>query len=100
MPRANRHFLTGCIWHITHRCQQKAIPTEVSAGSSSVFALGFPSQEAVRSLRIELYADIEPRTSVSEAHSEDVIAQSMQLIAVGGFAFLENVKSEFDSKAS
>src|ERR687891_1763162 len=23
MPRANRHFLAGCIWHITHRCHQK-----------------------------------------------------------------------------
>ena len=23
MPRANRHFLTGHLWHITHRCHQK-----------------------------------------------------------------------------
>jgi hypothetical protein len=23
MPRANRHFLPGLIWHITHRCHQK-----------------------------------------------------------------------------
>jgi putative transposase len=23
MPRANRHFLPGCVWHITHRCHQK-----------------------------------------------------------------------------
>jgi hypothetical protein len=23
MPRANRHFLPGYIWHITHRCHQK-----------------------------------------------------------------------------
>ena len=23
MPRANRHFLPGHIWHITHRCHQK-----------------------------------------------------------------------------
>ncbi|HKX48912.1 MAG TPA: transposase, partial [Candidatus Binatia bacterium] len=22
MPRASRHFLAGCIWHITHRCHQ------------------------------------------------------------------------------
>lgn len=20
MPRANRYFLPGCVWHITHRC--------------------------------------------------------------------------------
>lgn len=23
MPRANRHYLPGYIWHITHRCHQK-----------------------------------------------------------------------------
>jgi len=23
MPRANRHYIPGCIWHITHRCHQK-----------------------------------------------------------------------------
>jgi putative transposase len=23
MPRANRYFLPGYIWHITHRCHQK-----------------------------------------------------------------------------
>ena len=23
MPRANRHFLPGHVWHITHRCHQK-----------------------------------------------------------------------------
>jgi hypothetical protein len=23
MPRANRHFLPGYIWHITHRCHHK-----------------------------------------------------------------------------
>jgi putative transposase len=24
VPRANRHFLPGQIWHITHRCHEKA----------------------------------------------------------------------------
>jgi hypothetical protein len=23
MPRANRHYLPGYVWHITHRCHQK-----------------------------------------------------------------------------
>jgi putative transposase len=23
MPRANRHYLPGCVWHITHRCHKK-----------------------------------------------------------------------------
>jgi len=24
MPRANRHFVPGYIWHITHRCHKKS----------------------------------------------------------------------------
>ena len=24
MPRANRYFLPGQIWHITHRCHEKS----------------------------------------------------------------------------
>lgn len=24
MPGANRHFLRGQLWHITHRCHEKA----------------------------------------------------------------------------
>jgi putative transposase len=23
MARANRHYIPGCIWHITHRCHKK-----------------------------------------------------------------------------
>jgi putative transposase len=23
MPRANRHYVPGCVWHITHRCHKK-----------------------------------------------------------------------------
>ena len=23
MPRANRYFLPGYVWHVTHRCHQK-----------------------------------------------------------------------------
>ena len=23
MPRANRHYIPGCVWHITHRCHKQ-----------------------------------------------------------------------------
>jgi REP element-mobilizing transposase RayT len=23
MPRANRHYISGCVWHITHRCHKR-----------------------------------------------------------------------------
>ncbi len=28
MPRANRHFVPGHVWHITHRCHRKAFLPE------------------------------------------------------------------------
>jgi hypothetical protein len=41
-----------------------------------VFALGFPSKEALRSLRSELHSDIEPRTSLSERHRRGCHSQA------------------------
>jgi putative transposase len=26
MPRANRYFLPGYVWHVTHRCRGKFVP--------------------------------------------------------------------------
>ena len=81
MPRANRHFLAGYVWHITHRCHQKK------------FLLKFP-----RDRRRYLYWVFEAKKRfglsvlnymVTSNHvhllvkdtGEDVIAHSMQLIA-------------------
>ncbi len=37
MPRANRHHLPGCIWHLTHRCHRRefllTFAREASVGS-------------------------------------------------------------------
>jgi REP element-mobilizing transposase RayT len=30
MPRANRHFLPGHVWHLTYRCHQKAFLPKVA----------------------------------------------------------------------
>jgi len=32
MPRANRHYLPGHIWHLTHRCHRKGRGTHAQAG--------------------------------------------------------------------
>ena len=32
MPRANRHFLPGYVWHITHRCHRKDFLLKFEAG--------------------------------------------------------------------
>jgi hypothetical protein len=53
----------------------KAVSTKVSERSSPVFALGFPSKEAVRSLRTELYCDIQPRPSLVKVQGSSVQSQ-------------------------
>ena len=81
MPRANRHFLPGYVWHITHRCHQKQ------------FLLKFP-RDRHRYLHWVLQAKkrfglslLNYMVTSNHVHllvkdtGGDVIAQSMQLIA-------------------
>jgi len=67
MPRANRHYIPGCVWHITHRCHKKEFllkfvrddrrylqwTESISVGSEAFVTamkerLGFREQERVR----------------------------------------------------
>jgi hypothetical protein len=36
MPRANRHFLPGHVWHITHRCYQTKFVAVGCTGLTSI----------------------------------------------------------------
>ena len=31
MARANRHYIPGCVWHITHRCHKKEFLLRIKA---------------------------------------------------------------------
>ena len=105
MPRANRHFLPGYLWHITHqRCSQfqsfqsfnRCAPfktfiagtsvknprptiTEVCAGPAPLSALALRSKEAVRSLGTGLHGDIQPRSPDVGPVSIVPIVQSLAL---------------------
>jgi putative transposase len=46
MPRANRHFLPGHVWHITHRCHDKKFLLKLLRDPTALFALGIRSQKA------------------------------------------------------
>ena len=41
MPRANRHFLPGYVWHITHRCHRKSFLLKFARRSPLLSALAF-----------------------------------------------------------
>ena len=80
MPRANRHFLPGHVWHITHRCHQRKFLLKF-ARDRRRYLWGFRSKEAVKSLCARLHGHIQPCPPFSEGTDTDVIAQSMQPIA-------------------
>ena len=39
MPRGNRHFLPGQVWHITKSLPSAGIPAEILAGSATLSSL-------------------------------------------------------------
>ena len=80
MPRANRHFLPGHVWHITHRCHEKKFLLKF-ARDRQVICAGFRSQETLRSFGAGLYDHLEPRPSSDQRHRPKRHGRSMQLIA-------------------
>lgn len=81
MARANRHFLPGHVWHITHRCHQKAFLLKFSKDRANWLRWLFEAKKRhglcvlnyiVTSNHIHLL--------VKDTH-EGVISKSMQLIA-------------------
>ena len=54
MPRANRYFLPGHIWHITHRCHKKEFLLKFTGDRKSLDSLVVRSKETLRALCSEL----------------------------------------------
>ena len=68
MPRANRHFLPGYVWHITHRCHQRKVSAQVCARATPLFALALRSEEEIRSVRARLHRHIQSRSSSNQRY--------------------------------
>ena len=82
MPRANRHYLPGYIWHITHRCHKKEFLLKFARDQRRWLQWLFEAKKrfgvsilnyTVTSNHIHLI--------VRDDHGEEVIPQTMQLIA-------------------
>jgi REP element-mobilizing transposase RayT len=81
MPRANRHFLPGYLWHITHRCHQKQFLLKFSHDRRRYLHWVF---EAKRRFGLSVLNYVVTSNHVHllvKDTGEDVIAESMQLIA-------------------
>jgi len=81
MARANRHYIPGCVWHITHRCHKKEFLLQFSKDRERWVSWLYESKKryglvilnyTVNSNHIHLL--------VVDTHN-DVIPKSMQLIA-------------------
>lgn len=81
MPRANRHFLPGQFWHITHRCHEKAFLLKFARDRSSYLWWLFEARKCF-GLRLLNYVvtsnHIHMLVQDTGGHA---IAQSLQLVA-------------------
>ena len=81
MPRANRHFLPGQIWHITHRCHEKAFLLKFARDRRTYRHWLFEAKKRF-GLRVFNYAVTSNHIHLLVKDTgEGVIAQSMQLAA-------------------
>jgi REP element-mobilizing transposase RayT len=98
MPRANRHFLPGYVWHITHRCHRKAFLLKFARDRRRYLRWLFEAKKRY-GLRVLNYAVTSNHIHLLVKDTGvDVIPRSMQLVAgrTGQEFMLEN----FDSGCS
>lgn len=81
MPRANRHFLPGHVWHITHRCHQKAFLLKFARDRDRYLHWVFEAKKRL-GLRVLNYMVTSNHVHLLVQDTKpQIIAQSMQLIA-------------------
>jgi hypothetical protein len=96
MPRANRHFLPGHIWHITHRCHRKLVQAVQPLRSFNTAA---SSNRSSRSTAMLSSNRLKKLTWNFEIREFSKLQRWSEAIAVGSLTFVEKVKSELGCKA-
>lgn len=81
MPRANRHFLSGHIWHITHRCHEKQFLLKFARGRQSYLRWLFEAKKRFGLCVLNYMVTSNHLHLLVKDTGGNVIAQSMQLIA-------------------
>jgi REP element-mobilizing transposase RayT len=81
MPRANRHFLAGHIWHITHRCHQKQFLLKFPRDRRRYLHWVFDAKKRFGLCVLNYMVTSNHVHLLVKDAGGDVIAQSMQLIA-------------------
>jgi len=82
MPRANRYFLPGYIWHITHRCHKKEFLLKFSRDQQRWIHWLFEVRKRFGLIILNyIVTSNHIHLLVLDNGSSDVISRSMQLIA-------------------
>jgi REP element-mobilizing transposase RayT len=82
MPRANRHYIPGCVWHITHRCHKKEFLLRFAKDRRSYLKWLFEARKRY-GLSILGYSVTSNHVHIlaRDNGDRDVIPQSIQLVA-------------------
>jgi putative transposase len=81
MPRANRHFLPGYVWHITHRCHRKSFLLKFSRDRRSYLRWLFEAKKRFGLSVLNYIVTCNHVHLLIKDSGSNVIADSMQLIA-------------------
>ena len=81
MPRANRHFLPGYIWHITHRCHRKNFLLKFARDRRSYLGWLFEAKKRFGLSVLNYIVTCNHVHLLIKDTGSNVIADSMQLIA-------------------
>src|SRR3989304_6346843 len=81
MPRANRHFLPGHVWHLTHRCHQKSFLLKFARDRRCYLTWLFEAKKRFGLSVLNYMVTSNHIHLLVKDTGPNVIAQSMQLIA-------------------
>ena len=81
MPRANRHFLPGYIWHITHRCHRKNFLLKFARDRRTYLRWLFEAKKRFSLSVLNYIVTCNHVHLLIKDTGSNVIADSMQLIA-------------------
>jgi putative transposase len=81
MPRANRHFLPGLVWHLTHRCHQRAFLLKFSRDRDVYLHWLYEARKRFGLCVLDYMVTSNHVHLLVKDTGEAVIARSVQLIA-------------------
>ena len=81
MPRANRHFLPGYVWHITHRCHHKQFLLKFARDRRRYLHWVFEAKKRFGLSVLNYVVTCNHVHLLVKDTGRDVISQSIQLIA-------------------